>query len=216
MPAVRLADLTERYAFADPAGSRRKATEIKRVRARSAIVVVAPDLFNRLWVLYAWAGRPSTDHLTDRIIEVNRIYRPRVFGIEANAMQSLYADSVMREGKHAGVTLPLTAVFQPTGIDKDWRIRATLQEPYAAGQIIIGETMYELRNEIASFPMSQLKDMIDALASCVELVPRRTTRQQQDDDILELARYLRESGAPPHYIEQRILEVRAERGLVLA
>ena len=204
MRETALATLTERYAFCDPASGK---TALKHAKARSAIVILAVDDLARLFVLHAWAARCPTDRLIDQILALAEQYRPRLFGIEANAMQVLFADAVMREARYRGKTLPLTAVVQPTKIDKNWRIRTALQPVIAEGRLFIQPTQHELKHELTSFPMSPLKDLADALASAVTLVPPRTTRVQQDDERDALADYLRRSGAPPAYIEQRLLEV---------
>ena len=204
MHEVKLADLTERYAFCDPASGR---TVLKHAKARSAIVVLAVDDLSRLFVLHAWATRCPTDRLIDEILKLAEQYRPRLFGIEANAMQVLFADAVMREARYRGKTLPLTAIMQPTKIDKNWRIRTALQPVIAEGRLFVQPTQHELKHELTSFPMSPLKDLVDALASAVTLVPPRTTRVQRDDEREALADYLRRSGMPPAHIEARLQEL---------
>jgi len=190
----------DRVAFCDPAGG--KKLQIKRVRARSAIVVVAQDTLNRLFVLHAWADRCSTDRLTQMILKVNADLRPRLFGIEANAMQSLYGDMVRRESRTTkGPRLPLIPVEQPTKIDKDWRIRSVLQPAIAEGRLFILPTLYELRAEITTFPMSPTKDLIDALASAIALMPKRAVARERQEEMQARLAYLRETGASPQYIE---------------
>lgn len=201
MARLQLSSLQDRYFFCDPA-SGKKTEAVKRVRARSAIVGLAPDELNRLFVIFAWAERCSTNRLMDRILEVNEEFHPRVFGIEANAMQSLFADAVVREAMHKGVKLPLVSVEQPTKIDKDFRVRGALQPVVAFGRLFLQPHQHDLRHEVTSFPMSATKDLIDALASAVALVPVRATRRDRDRGAEDHLRYLRESGAPSEYIIQ--------------
>jgi len=195
-----VADLGVRIAFCDPASGKRLA--LKRVRARSAIVVIAMDLLSRIFVLHAWADRCSTDALTMKILEINAALKPRTFGIEANAMQSLYGDMVSREAKFKGTRLPLMPVNQPTKIDKDWRIRMTLQPVIADGRLFVQPQHYELKSELTTFPMSPTKDLIDALASAINLLPRPATRIDKDTERDAHLAYLRATNAPMHYIEQ--------------
>ena len=70
MAEIRLDELPERYGFVDPASSK-KDGELKRIKARSAIVVVAPDWLGRVFVLDAWCGRVSTDHLIERMYKTH-------------------------------------------------------------------------------------------------------------------------------------------------
>jgi hypothetical protein len=196
---IRLQDL-ERFAFCDPASGKKE--QVKRVRARSAIVVVGADPLSRIFVLQAWAERCSTEKLMDRILELNDFWRPRIFGIEANAMQSLFADAVHLEARHRDRKIPLSAVYQPTKIEKDFRIRAALQPVIAFGRLFLQPTQHELEAELKSFPMTPVKDLVDALASAVELVPPRAPRQQANDELEAHLAYLRDTGAPASYIEE--------------
>lgn len=209
MASIPVDDLQTRIAFCDPASGKKLA--LKRVRARSAIIVIAQDPLSRLFVLHAWAERCSTDKLTNRILDVNERYKPKVFGIEANAMQALYGDMVSREARFRSKRLPLSPVEQPTKIDKDWRIRMALQPVIADGRLFIQPDQHELRAELTTFPMSMTKDLIDALASAVTLMPQRAIARETKDEVDKLAAYLRASGAPPRYIEQRVGELLGRR-----
>ena len=196
-PLSQLADIA---AFCDPAGGKR--LEIKRVRARSAIVVVGADRIGRIFVLHTWADRCTAGQLSDRILQVQRDHQPRVFGIEANAMQALYGEMVAREARHTGQRLPLLPVKQPTNVDKDWRIRTALQPVMGNDRLFTQAGQYELRAELTTFPMNPLKDLVDALASAVTLLRKTVVPQQVRRDRDAYLEYLRSSGAPPWYIEQ--------------
>ncbi len=204
MAKTALEDLTERYGFCDPASSK---TKIKGTRARSAIILLAVDDLSRIFVLFAWADRIATNKLRDKIIEVVDQFKPRRFGIEANAMQSLFADLV-RDAASAlkGQRLPLTEVTQSTKVDKDFRIRTSLQPIIADGRLFLQPDQYELKEELKGFPMTFKKDLVDALASAITLIPKRRKKQLQKRSTDALAEYLRDSGAPPWYIEKRIRE----------
>ena len=193
--------LTERYAFVDPASSR-KGLELKLVKARSAIVVIAPDWLGRIFVLDAWAARTSTDHLIERMYQTHEKWNVRIMGGEANGLQELFHEAVLRDARLRGKTLPLRPVHQPTRIEKAWRIRTILQPIIANGRLFIRPDMVELKAEIASFPLSPLVDLVDALAAAIKLVPQRQTRKEIDTEKEALLSYLRKSGAPPAQIEE--------------
>lgn len=197
--------------FCDPAGGKKKSETLKRQRARSAIVTVGmePDL-GRIFALQAWGARCTTDQLIDKIIEVNSAWRPRTFGVEANAMQSLFADALSREARMKGIRLPVLQVQQPARVDKDNRIRDALQPLLSQGRLFLHPDMHELIVEMRGFPTAQTKDIVDALASACALLPRRTAKAQSRADGEQLVRYLRDSGAPAWYIEQE--EVNERRG----
>jgi len=92
-------------------------------------------------------------------------------------------------------------------VEKTWRIRTILQPIIANGRLFLRSDMNELRSELTSFPLSPLVDMVDALASCIKLVPKRPTQREDDRELQELLSYLRKTGAS----QQVIAEV-AQRG----
>lgn len=198
---IKLDELPDRYAFCDPASSK-KDGELKQIRARSAIVVVAPDWLGRVFVLDAWAKRCSTDELIERMYRVHDTWKLKVLGGEANGLQELFQEAVMRDAKLRGKSIPLRPVHQPTRIEKDWRIRTILQPYIANGKLFLRPDMTELRTEIGAFPLSPIKDLVDALASAIKLIPPRVVRRENDRELKELLAYLRKTGAPSAVIEE--------------
>ena len=201
-----LEQLPDRFAFLDPASSK---TPLRHIRARQAIIVIASDPWLRVFVLFAWAGRLTTEKLYEKILQVNEDFRPRLFGIEANAMQSFVGEAIALEAKRKGIRLPFVPVNQPTNIDKDFRIRTVLQPVVGWGRLFLQPSQLELKKEILGFPTAPIKDMVDALASAVALVPPRPTQVVKQESEHALEKYLRDSGASPAYIDQRLAEVRA-------
>lgn len=204
--AVEKLDYTqlERFGFTDPASGKAR---LKRIRARQAIIVIATDWLTRIYVLYTWAGRIPTSRYLDKILKVCDDYRPKSFGIEANAMQSLFADLVTDAAKKRAKRIAFISVTQPTKIDKDFRIRTVLEPVIADGRLFTQESQVELEGELRSFPTGLTKDLVDCLASVIALVPRRSMPQQQNDEAEQLAAYLRNTGAPTWYVEKRVKEV---------
>lgn len=194
----------QHYAFLDPASGKQV---MKRVLARSAIVVVGVDALTRIFVRYAWADRVSPSKILDKVFEVNDRFKPRRFGCEANAQQSLFAGSILHDAKWRNKRIPISPIYQPTNLDKDFRIRTLIQPVMAQGRLFLADEHYELKLEVQSFPLSALKDLIDALASVIDMVPKQATGRQNTAEIEELAAHLRASGVPPHLIERRINEV---------
>jgi len=185
-------------AFLDPAGG--KVTK-EKARARSAISVASVDPANRIFIRYAWAERCSTERLFDKIYEVNRIFRPNVFGIEGNAQQGLFVDSVIKDARKERIRIPIANVIHPTNLNKDFRIRTFLQPPVSEGRLFLLVDQGELLKEIVNFPMGRLKDMLDSLASAVSLLPNYFSMSDVDQDDQDYLQYLRDSGAPPDMIE---------------
>lgn len=198
---IKLDDLPDRYAFCDPASSK-KDGELKMVKARSAIITITHDWLGRIFVLEAWAKRCSTDDLIERIYRTHDTWALKSFGIEANAMQSLFSEAVARDARLRGKQLPIRPIHQPTRVQKPWRIRTILQPVIASGRLFVPDSFTELRTEIAAFPLSPMVDMVDALASAIAMMPKRPLKRQSDEEVESLLSYLRKTGAPPHVIEE--------------
>ena len=210
MISYKLEDLP-RYFFTDPAGGKQKAASAKhkKIRALQATIGVAVDDLQRIFVIHCWSGRLAPSAYLDKLIEICDNYSPKVFGIEANAMQSLFADLVHTEARRRLGAYKNTfyEVNQPTKIDKFFRIRSSLEPIINEGRLFVPEHMTELISDLRGFPTIQHVDRVDCLASAVALVPQKTIPQQTNDEAEQLASYLRRTGAPSDYIEKRIKEL---------
>lgn len=201
MGSVRLDEINPRYMWLDPASGKR-GNRLHSVRARSAIVVIGIDSWGRIYVLDAWADRVGTTGIVTNFLDRVMKWGPMIAAYEDMGQQSLLEEPLMEEAEARGVTLPLAPVSVSTKVEKTWRIRTILQPIVGAGRLILDDRLIELRNEITSFPMSQLKDIVDALASCCALVPPPRAQATAYDEQRDLFRYLRESGAPLSEIER--------------
>ena len=197
----------EIYGFSDPASGKNR---LKKQQARQAIVLIGADYLLRIYVLYAWAGRLPTSQYRDKIVELYGKYDPRLFGIESNAMQELFGDLVIDAAREKYGHCRIIGVPSPTKIEKDFKIRTTLEPLTNWGQLFIPLDSVELRSEIAGFPTNILKDMIDCLAMAINLIPRRTPQQEKSTELNDYAAYLRDSGAPSAYIAEQVEKMKLE------
>lgn len=209
MGRYRLTDLVDTVAFCDPGGDKRGG-RLKYARANTAIVVVGQDILCRIFCLFCWAEQASTDRMTDMIFSTNEAFKPRVFGVEENGLQTLYEASLEREARASGIRIPLLGVSHSTRVKKEFRISSILQPVFTQGRIFTQEHQIELENEIRGFPSGKTLDRIDALASAVQLLPSRAPLVEQRNEVEAIASYLRDTGAPEWYIAQRVAEVQAE------
>lgn len=175
------------------------------MRARSAIVVVAADWLNRFFVVEAWGKKCPTAELIEKVFEVNATWKPTIFGVEANAMQALFADALAIIGEQRNVMLPLSAIMQSTKIDKLFRIRTILQPTISESRLFVQPEQVDLRNELRAFPLGDTVDLVDALASVINLVPP-TPQQRRTDDDQGLVDYLQRIGASPDQIKARLAQ----------
>lgn len=196
---LKLCDIV---AFADPSGSK---TEVKKVQARSAIAVVAGDAYDRVFVLETWGARTTTDAFVARIFDTFARWTPRVFGIEANAMQSLFADMLRREARLRNISIPFLNVTQPTRVEKPFRNRSALQTDINGGQFLMLKGAHiEARNELETHPMCPQFDLVDSIASARGLLRRTSKEEMTSFSTKQLHDYLKRTRAPEWYIQQKL------------
>ena len=210
MQSHNLPDL-ELYAFTDPAGGKARvaSTKHKKIRALQAAIVLAYDDLQRIFVLHCWAGRLVPHKYLDKLLTICEDYLPGKFGIEANAMQDLFAELVHEEarrrlGAHKNKFM---AINQPTKIEKFFRIRTIVEPVINEGRLFIPESMTELLADLRGFPTIQHIDRVDCLASAIALIPRKPLPAVRTEESEALASYLRNTGAPSHYIEKLVKEL---------
>lgn len=206
MPTTIKLDQLDIFGFLDPAGRRKQGEALKKVRARSAIVIIGADYLRRIFVLDTWAKKASAIETMEKVFELNEKWKMRVFGCEANAMQELYAEMLALEATRREVRLPLVPIPQTTKVEKEFRIRTTLNPVVGFGRLFLHESQHDLHREITAFPMMVQKDLVDALASAVALVPPKSPPAAQRTEREALAKYLRDQGTPPSLIQARLDE----------
>ena len=203
MQMISIDHINPRYMWLDPASGKRD-ERLRSARARSAIVVVGRAMDEKVFVLDAWAKRAGTQEIARVFVDIFQKWGPVVAGYEDMGQQSLLVDPLYQEANQRGLVLPLSAVKVNTKVDKNWRIRSVLQPLIGHGRLLINADLLELKQEIVNFPMSNLKDLIDAAAGACSLIPPARTTGQQSQEQRELARNLLESGASPSEIEDAL------------
>lgn len=201
MISILKSQLHTTTAFLDPAGGK-KGEKIKSTRARSAIVVVSADHMNRVFVRDTWAERCSVADIRAQVYAMNRKWKPNQFGIEGNAQQSLFADAMILDAAEKREDINIINVVHPTSIPKPFRIRTYIQPLMPDGRLFMMADQTDLKDELITFPMANLVDILDALASAISMLPKRLSLHESDDERDAHLEYLRDSGAPVSYIER--------------
>src|SRR6266851_5484254 len=204
--------------FVDSAGGRvpghANKSRSANYRSRSAIVVISQDDIDRIFIRKAWARHCTTDELCDDIFATypnHELGLLAALGIDASANQSLFADALIREAREKGKKLPLTKVV--LGSDKETRIETTLQPVSAAGRLFADPQMpgyQDLRAEWEAFPGSQFKDILDALAGAIKLLPARHTNDEVTGEVQQYRNYLRTLRLTEAQIEERVVAAFAQ------
>lgn len=188
-PDVRLSELY-RLSFHDPSSGGPGAT------CESALVGLgmAPDC--RVFVLKTWAANAgygqSVEHwhvMNDQFLFHDNYYE-KVGGQKTIEMDIIPLRTLLPKCAYCGLTHQRLAVkpFSPGTRDKDARIKAFLDPTIGDKRLYLRKGMDALRTQIITFPISNLKDLLDALASGCSLL-----RPPASEDDLRVERELEEA-----------------------
>lgn len=192
----------EIYSYADLAAG--KDAKNKAHGARQAIVTAARDWYDRWFFLQTWAGRETTTDFKEKILETQRTYKPRLFGLEANGMQVLFGSLVREAAKLEFGNIKMIPVYQPTNVEKNFRIRTGLEPLIAQGRLFMLGAHTDAWAELRGFPTAATKDIVDAMETCVRMAPKRPIGKRMDAKEAQYAKYLRSSRLPAHLIEKKL------------
>lgn len=196
----------EIYAAADPAAGKHGRGAAKR-RARQALIVAARDWLDRWFEIYSWAGRETATDFKQRIITTYTRWRPRLLGIEANGMQVLFGALVRDEIREEFGSSPrIIPFYQPTNVEKDYRIRTGLEPVITQGRLFLQSKDSDLAIEIRGFPTAQTKDLVDITETVIRMAPKRPEGERRSAEVEDYARYLRNTNCPPRLIAEKVAQ----------
>ena len=198
MPNVAQDHWGRPYAYLDPASGRKEA---KRPGARSALIVAChcPPAF--VLILHAWAARASTTEITQEIFHIHTIFRPVQIAVETAGQQYLLYSHLIDEAMRQGIKLPLVEGKQYTEDAKDARITESIQPLTVQGRLCIQSHHTLLRDELADYPRGATKDLLDALAGCLSIMPKPQPILGHQDSRQAVLDYLARANASAQTIE---------------
>jgi hypothetical protein len=121
-------------------------------------------------------------------------------------MQVLFGSIVRDEAKaRYGRGIKIVPIYQPTNVDKDYRIRTGIEPVILQGRFFLQSKEIEARTELNGFPTAKTKDIVDAMETCMnQVAPRRAAKKAEDREREEYAAYLRASGVRGSDIEREM------------
>jgi len=163
-----------KFIAVDPALSERKEADY------SAMVCIGVDKNNVWYILDLWRDKVDPKRLLDQIFYWDDKHHPVSIGIETTAFQRTLQFFAYEEMKRRNKSLPIKDL-KHAEVTKDERIRG-LQPRYETGQVFHNKQaslMSLLEDELRRFPRGRNDDLIDALASMLELAnpPRVKTER---------------------------------------
>lgn len=160
------------FAALDPATSTKESSDY------SAIVVMGVGEDNNIYELFSTRGHWGTWELIDKIIEVNKNYKPIRFGIEEGALTNIIRPVLIKKTEtDKTLRIPLEAISlgRYTGTERKIK-QATDKYSRALSVIHYWEqgAVYlknqDLIDEIATFPTGSHDDFVDACVYCVKMI----------------------------------------------
>lgn len=168
-----LFDSLKTVLFWDPAMSERE----QKKNCRNAMVAVAKDSHDRIFVLDAHLERQNPTFLYSKFIALHRRYSMQKAVIEDVAFQRILKFPLYHAQRELNHRFPVLEQA-PVG-DKDTRIRSlipTVEEH----NLFLRRALHDLKQEIIHFPLFPTKDGIDALAGAVIAFGLRAVPSERD------------------------------------
>lgn len=180
-------DGLRRVLFWDPAMGTKDGTP-KKENSRNAMVAMGKDRLGRYFVLDTHAERNNPTFLYTKYISLHRRYQIQKAAIEDVAFQRILKFPLYHEQRLQNHIFPV--IDQPAIGDKDVRIR-TLIPSVEEHLFYIRRQQRELIDEMKTFPLNVLKDLLDACAACIPLFGLHDVkgeREQRRENRAEMAR----------------------------
>lgn len=149
------------------------AIETKNVNDFTAIVTIAVDSYDNIYVVNVINKRMLPSEIIDSIFDVFKLFKPQCIGIETEGYQKMLSIEFKRQREDRGL-YPIVKELKSGGKRKQVRIEA-MQPRFESGKIYIKESMTELTTQLLRFPSPRCKDdAIDALSYCIGLAKPST------------------------------------------
>lgn len=159
-PTVVPLDMCEVYITVDPAFTK----DALASKAAICVSAVAPD--GNVFVLESIGMRMGTDALIDKICELSIKYRDhlRKIGVEKVGQQQSFIDYLTKEMRRRGIFRRIEPLPPGSRASKESRIRSVLQPYFGQRRVWLQVNQTGLLSEFRKFPLSDIKDELDALA----------------------------------------------------
>lgn len=145
---------------------------------------------------YIWdliMDRLQPNELIDLMFDLDKQYKPKTIGIESTAWQKIIGFQARKEMRERNQFLPITEL-KHAGVSaksKTDRIQA-LEPRYAVGSIYHHKGLRHiitLEDQLRRFPRNKHDDLIDALASQLEIAVPARRREKREDEVSKVLSY---------------------------
>ena len=187
-----------RVAVADPSKGK---THRDSTQSRSGIACLGQDEFEREYLLACFAEQCPTSVFIEEIIKTWRGWRPRAFGVDVTGPQGPFYDSLVIETRRRGLRIP----FVPLTFhgEKTTRIEDTLEPSLSDGRLFVHPSMERAHEEGREFPSGFL-DVLDCMAACKRMLPKRQTTKGKIREREREVEMLKRQGVPWGQIMEKL------------
>lgn len=142
-----------------------------------------------------------TSTFIEEIIKTWRVWRPRAFGVDVTGPQGPFYDSLVLETRRRGLRIPFVAINLHG--EKVARIEDTVQPSLNDGRLFVHPSAEVAHEEGREFPMGFL-DVLDCLASCKRMLPKRATTKTKITQREYEIETMRRQGTPYATIMEKV------------
>ncbi len=158
------------YSDLDLVGAFDPSIDEKPTASKRAVAYWAMDSKERCLMIDCYSSRDTLDKVMDAIFATHSKWQPRVFGVEAAALQKIFITVIEKEGRIRKKYISCLPIKVSTNRSKDARIRDILQPIASEGRMYIRREMMDFIQEYIEFPQGRTKDVLDASAHCIQLL----------------------------------------------
>jgi predicted phage terminase large subunit-like protein len=195
-----------RVAWCDPAGGVNSLLTTAGQRSRASVCTIGQDDLERIFILEPWAKRVPPDQLISKIFETQFKHQPAIFGVDASGPQLMFFQTLKKEARDRNIRINLRGVSER--VDKITFIETVLQPVVAQGRLLrpVDGECVDLKAEWQTFPSGSYRDIMDALARAVWLLPSSLPAHLRVMDRMQLKRYLERTGMDVAQVELRLAQ----------
>lgn len=144
----------------------------------TGIVVVHGDEELRWYVEIAKRLKMTPTQIVNVVFDLCVQFQPRLIGAEDVAFQKALIYLLHEEMKIRKISIPIVGVKPPTDKTKEMKILQTLVPRMEYGRIFLNQGLHDLEHEMLTFPRGSHDDILDALASCDEIMSYPTPERK--------------------------------------
>lgn len=146
----------------------------------TGICVVHGDVEFRWYIEVAKRLKLTPTQTVDLVFQLNDMYKPRLIGIEDVAYQKALIHLLHEEMTIRRKQIPIIGVKPPHDRTKEKKILSVLVPRLEYGRVLFNQGLHDFEHELLTFPRGSHDDIVDAIASCDEIMSYPSKEKSED------------------------------------